>query len=328
MVDRQHTFRLVRSALLAGVVLTLLALAAPVPAHPRNSGRIGFQSDRGPATRPFTQLYSMKADGSGIRALLPAFDNSFDIAWSPNGRRFAFTTILDVGYFELHIARAAGTRVRRLTFTGDVHDAGPAWSARGNTLAFVTDRDGNFEIYLLAIKRPWLLSNVTRNAGNDCGCYDPFNTFSAPSFSPDGKRIAFTSDVAAPETNLDVYVINIDGPGLRRLTTDPGVDAEPDWSPDGRRIAFNSTRDGDHELYVMDAGGRNVRQLTHNHATDRQPDWSPDGRALAYTSDVGGADDIWIMRIDGTRARNLTNDEPFDERPAWQPRRRSRHDDD
>jgi Tol biopolymer transport system component len=52
---------------------------------------------------------------------------------------------------------------------------------------------------------------ITSSGANNCGCYDPFNTFSAPSISPDGTRIAFTSDVAAPGVNLDVYVINADG---------------------------------------------------------------------------------------------------------------------
>jgi Tol biopolymer transport system component len=316
------------------VVIALTALAA-VPAivrgdpadgvrNARDGGglRIGFQSDRGSADLPFQQIFSMGTDGSDVRPLLPAsFDNSFDVAFSPDGRRFAFTTILDPGYFELHVASVDGTRIARLTNNIDVHDAGPAWSPDGGELAFVSDRTGNFDVHLLSLRRPSAVFDVTRNPANDCACYDPFNVFAAPSFSPDGRRIAFTSDLAAPEHNVDVYVINRDGINTRRLTSAPEVDAEPDWSPNGRWIAFQrASADGaSSALYVMNARGGALRQLTHDNANNRQPAWSPDGRKIAYSSNLGGSYDIWLMNADGSNPQNLTHDAAYDERPAWQP---------
>ena len=262
-----------RLFVLAVIAATALS-AAPAAAHRRDQA-IAFQSGRGldPATN-LQRIYSMRRDGSNVQPLLPErFDNAFDVAWSPDGDRFAFTSILDPGYFELHVARADGTHIRRITVTGDVHDAGPAWFPSGDKLAFVSDRVasdptafGPFDLYTIRLRAPFEVFNVTDRPGNDCGCYDPANIFAAPSVSPDGRRIAFTSDIDETD-NYDVYVINRDGSGLRRLTTDPGVDAEPDWSPDGRAIAFNSERDGDAELYVMRPRGGGLTQITRNEGT-------------------------------------------------------------
>jgi Tol biopolymer transport system component len=317
---------------LAAIVAAALASAAPAIAD-RREREIAFQSGRGldPATG-LQRIYSMESDGSNVRPMLPEqFGNSFDAAWSPDGRRFAFTSILNPGYFEIHIARADGTQIERITTTGDVHDAGPAWFPRGDWLAFVSDRVesdptsfGQFDVYITRLRPPYEAFNVTDNPGNDCGCYE--SIFAAPSVSPDGYRIAFTSDVA--ETgNFDVYVINRDGTGLRRLTTEAGIDAEPDWSPDGQTIAFNSERDGDAELYVMRRDGRGVTQVTRNNVVaDTQPDWSPDGRRLAFTSDAGGNPDIWVIDANGKRPRRLTANPALDERPAWRPLREHDHD--
>src|SRR4051794_30324377 len=126
-----------------------LVFAGSAHAHGQ---RIAFQSDSGPADAPFTQLYTMNADGSDIRSLLPDLPNSFDIAWSTSGHRFAFSTILDVGYFEVFVARRDGSHLRRITHdTDDVHDGSPVWFPFRNELAFVSDRTGAFELY-----RTWL----------------------------------------------------------------------------------------------------------------------------------------------------------------------------
>ena len=318
---------------LALAVVVAVASAAPAAADGRDQ-EIAFQSGRGldPASN-LQRIHRMDLDGSGVRPLLPdQFDNSFDVAWSPDGDRFAFTSILDPGYFELHVARADGTRIQRLTVTGDVHDAGPAWFPSGDRLAFVSDRVesdptafGPFDLYVMRLRPPFAPFNVTNRPGNDCGCYEPAFIFAAPSVAPDGRRIAFTSDIAETD-NFDVYVINRDGTGLRRLTTEPGIDAEPDWSPDGRTIAFHSDRDGDAELYVMRRDGRGATQVTRNEGVkDVQPDWSPDGRRFAFTSDASGNDDIWVIDTDGDDARQVTADPAVDERPAWRPRRVRAH---
>ena len=100
------------------------------------------------------------------------------------------------------------------------------------------------------------------------------NHFTAknPSWSPDGKRIAFTS---SRDGNMEIYVMDADGNNQQNLTNRPHLDWEPSWSPDGKRIAFMSNgeggleiKDGNLEIYVMDADGSNQRNLTNNRRHD------------------------------------------------------------
>ncbi|SCL54400.1 component of the Tol biopolymer transport system [Micromonospora eburnea] len=107
-------------------------------------------------------------------------------------------------------------------------------------------------------------------------------TIEHPALSPDGRRVAFTSDRAG---SADIWVVGVDGAGLRRLTDHPAEDSWPTWSPDGTRIAFASTRDdpaGD--LWVLPVAGGAPARLTDGPAADGQPAWSPDGRRLAFTT--------------------------------------------
>ncbi|BCJ56871.1 VWA domain-containing protein [Micromonospora endophytica] len=107
-------------------------------------------------------------------------------------------------------------------------------------------------------------------------------TVAHPALSPDGRRVAFTSDRAG---NADIWTIGTDGSGLRRLTDHPAEDSWPTWSPDGTRIAFASTRaDLAGDLWVMPAAGGAPTRITDGPAADSQPAWSPQGRRIAFTT--------------------------------------------
>lgn len=174
-----------------------------------------------------------------------------------------------------------------------------------------------------------------------------------PSFSPDGRWIAFESnrvddapygiyiapaggglavrvtDGWAPAwspdgkkiafSSLGIATIEPDGTSRRQLTTER-LDRAPSWSPDGRRIAFVSQRDGNFEIYVMHADGTDRRRLTVNDRVDEDPTWSPDGQWIAFSRNTDGWGDIFVMKPDGSRQTQLTSGgSSHDLQPAWSP---------
>ena len=129
-------------------------------------------------------------------------------------------------------------------------------------------------------------------------------------------RIAFSS---IRDGDWEIYVMNVDGSGLTRLTNNADTDCCPSWSPDAARIAFESARDGNWEIYVMSADGSAVTRLTDNSAWDSCASWSPDGTRISFVSERDGNQEIYVMDVDGTNQRNLTNNLANDFAPSWSP---------
>ncbi len=128
-------------------------------------------------------------------------------------------------------------------------------------------------------------------------------------------RLAY---VGLSGTHSDLYLVNTNGTGVARLTTDGGADLDPAWSPDGTRIAFASAREGNLEIFVMDATGANPVRLTFGGVND-QPAWSPDGTKIAFVSRSSGNPEIHVMNADGTGEVRLTTENQRDGHPAWSP---------
>ena len=131
-------------------------------------------------------------------------------------------------------------------------------------------------------------------------------------WSPDGRRISFVSRGGT----YDVYVMNADGSGQRKLARDARL-ATPAWSPDGRMIAFER-RDGFNRLYVVNADGSGLRNLADaNGQPLSPPTWSPDGRKLAFVNSGG----VFVINADGSGQRPLTRRQRAGRSasPAWSP---------
>jgi dipeptidyl aminopeptidase/acylaminoacyl peptidase len=148
-----------------------------------------------------------------------------------------------------------------------------------------------------------------------------------PSWSPDGRSIAFAS-ARVPGNGLDIYVMNADGSDQRRLVAHPGGggdypintadDFAPAWSPAGWGIAFTTNRDGNEEIYSMDPIGHRVQRLTNTPAADRDPAWSPDAQFIAFVSDRDGNEEIYTLSARRELVR-VTRDPRPDRAPSWSP---------
>jgi Tol biopolymer transport system component len=216
-------------------------------------------------------------------------------------------------------------------------------------IAFVSERDGNSEIYVINSDG----TGLTRLTDN------PAREKRAPVWSPDGKRIAFSS---CTETPCDIYIMNADGtekttltqgaagpawsPEGTRIAHDGGgvirvfsfddrttfrIDlplqsiAMLRWSPDGERIAFQAIDlggEGDFGVYVVDVnvtGTGLIRLIDDPSRGANYPSWSPDSEKVAVTSKKDGNPEIYVVNADGTGIERLTNDPLWNISPDWSP---------
>jgi Tol biopolymer transport system component len=180
-------------------------------------------------------------------------------------------------------------------------------------LLLVSSRDGDYAIYALDADG----SNPKRLTPADNDPTTPEGLFfqTDPAWSPDGRLIAFASK---REGNFDVYVMNADGTGTRRLTSSDTDETHPTWSPDGSRIAYEH---GSTDIYVMDADGSGARPVTDNEASEAQPAWSPEGDLIAYSRREPGSPlrEIWVVGPDGADPRRVTSLGAITISPTWSP---------
>jgi TolB protein len=170
------------------------------------------------------------------------------------------------------------------------------------------------------------LTRLTFSPGNDL----------SPTWSKDGKRIAFVSARDDPNPSTagsqawDIYVMNsADGGTVTRLTDRAGPDVDPAWSPDGKQVAFVSGRDADgvedtSDLYAVTLDGLQVTRLTAEGTRVGEPSWAPGGKQIAFTAGDFDANDtdVFVVNADGTQVTRLTegpNSPGADAAPTWSP---------
>jgi TolB protein len=137
-----------------------------------------------------------------------------------------------------------------------------------------------------------------------------------PSWSPDGRRFAFTS---THDGNQEIYTAAVGGGDIVRLTQHPGIDSHPCWSPDGHVITFATDRWGGLELASVKADGTGLVRLTNSRGLDDYPAYSPDGKRLAFVSNRDGQFEIYVCGADGSQAVNISRHPQRDTFPTWRP---------
>jgi TolB protein len=173
---------------------------------------------------------------------------------------------------------------------------------------FESNRDGNFEIYVLNAADLGVV-RLTNNPPAD----------TQPALAPDSVLVAYVTN---QENNNEIFLTGVDRRVPINLTNDPADDQQPAWSPDGGWIAFTTNRDGDQEIYVMRSDGSELRNVSNHPGNDSAPSWFEISNFLGreewivFTSDRDGNREIYAVKPDGTDLRNLSNNPANDYSPS------------
>jgi len=292
--------------IVGSIELVRFAMAKPASSE----GRIVFSKGLG-----FNyEIFTMNSDGSDVKKLSDNPATDWFPSVSPDGTKIAFSRQPTQGapIMDIWLMDANGKNEKKLTEWG----WDTSWSPDGTHIAFDRSiweqKDGKWEM-----KSNWAIY-VMNSDGNDSRKLIESQTqiFTDPSWSPDGRRIAFVEQPSQGGRAPQIWVMDMDG-GNQKMLNDWGD--SPAWSPDGKRIVFSSYRDGwaawkTKDIYVMDADGTDVKILTNPGPSSKNfPTWSPDGTKIAFCLSEGdNPTDLYIMNVDGENVNKITDT------PEWE----------
>ena len=207
----------------------------------------------------------------------------------------------------IHITNDEGTNEVKLT-NGDAGNSSPCWSPDNEKIAFVSNRDGSEDIYMMKSDG----SQPTRFT------YTEFSevNLSSGCWSPDGEELIFG------DTSGGIFLISSASEEIKNITSGPNNNGYyPVWSPDGTKISFTSTRDGNEEVYIMNPDGSDQERLTNNPDYDTCYSWSPDSKKLACETFRNRIMQFYVMNADGSAKTDLIDakDVLGIWRPEWSP---------
>ena len=241
-------------------------------------------------------IYVIGADGSDIQRVTQVTTDYLDLSWSPDGTKitctFESTFMSDVYVMDV----TDGVPVS-LTSHGDrANDVMSQWSPDGTKIAFIRGLSRYEEIVDFYVMDSDGTNPVNLTWNESRSIY--FDWRQAPSWSPDGTQITFSS---GSNGNREVFVADADGENLVNLTDHPSNDIYPSWSPDGTKIAFVRDKTGTdlvwtNAVYVMDADGSSPVPVTSLAEPITRLAWSPDGTRVVFSSFNG---DLFWVQVSG-----------------------------
>ena len=349
-----NTCESVKNAALSALVIigassaALLGARAQVAQERREKvakiSTIAFVSTRhDPTANLFaSQIYLMNGDGTNVRRITNnKYADNFPTL-SPDGSKIVFDSnrlrveTEPINTSHLFLMNADGTGQTPLARGGS-----PSWSPDGKQIAFHASASGtgqptkpypgavtiDSDLFVMNVNDVLKKAALPKNITNSPEAIDE-----DPDWSPDGRKIVFTSHLVADDkldsVTAEIFVIKADGKGKReRLTNNSEEERAPQWSPDGKRIAYMCRKGGsDFEICVMNADGTGQRQLTDNALGDLTCSWSPDGQKIVFhrqpAREAGGVRGVpkyqlWTINSDGTGEVKLTDSPGINGFPNW-----------
>lgn len=265
-----------------------------LPVVSPNGKLIAFNSHSGGED----DLFVISANGKEQRQLTHTPEDEGNLAWTTNGKEILFSVFKD-GTSRLFAIEPNGKNQREL--------------ARAPGRAPTLSPEGKRFVYMAGTWTATRLTVSLLDGSNARQITDDSSIAWNNHWSPDGKRIAFTSR-ETPKSELAVFVMNADGSGRHQVTHIPAEEGGaqwPVWSRDGRRFAIQvnsrTTKNSAHIWIVDVATGAAHKLAAHTEAyVDETPSWFPDGKRIAFQSNRSGRMEVWVMNADGTGARQVT----------------------